>query len=110
MVVMVMGPAEIMLSQAVANLRRQQGIDGITWSGTVTVYVSPLSNESPNIVDIVVERESQKGMVIGKGGRILKEVGQLARAQLPDGVYLELRVKVDKDWQRRPDRVERLGY
>ena len=29
---------------------------------------------------------------------------------MPEGVYLELRVKVDKDWQRRPERVERLGY
>jgi GTP-binding protein Era len=67
--------------------------------------------EWPRIrVDIVVERESQKGMVIGKGGSVLKEVGKLARAQMPEGVYLELRVKVDKDWQRRPDRVERLGY
>jgi GTP-binding protein Era len=67
--------------------------------------------EWPRIrVDIVVERESQKGMVIGKGGRVLKQVGERARAQLPEGVYLELRVKVDKDWQRRPDRVERLGY
>jgi GTP-binding protein Era len=67
--------------------------------------------EWPRIrVDILVERDSQKGMVIGKGGQILKQVGELARAQLPDGVYLELRVKVDKDWQRRPERVERLGY
>ena len=67
--------------------------------------------EWPRIrVDIVVERESQKGMVIGKGGSVLKRVGERARAQLPEGVYLELRVKVDKDWQRRPDRVERLGY
>ena len=67
--------------------------------------------EWPRIrVDIVVERDSQKGMVIGKGGRILKQVGERARAQLPEGVYLELRVKVDKDWQRRPERVERLGY
>lgn len=61
-------------------------------------------------VEIVVERESQKGMVIGKGGLVLKEVGRRARAQLPEGVFLELFVKVDKDWQRRPDRVERLGY
>ena len=60
--------------------------------------------------DIIVERESQKGMVIGKGGSVLKQVGERARAQLPPGAYLELRVKVDKDWQRRPDRVERLGY
>ena len=61
-------------------------------------------------VEIVVERESQKGMVIGKGGAVLKQVGQRARAELPPETYLDLRVKVDKDWQRRPDRVERLGY
>jgi GTP-binding protein Era len=67
--------------------------------------------EWPRIrVDIIVERDSQKGMVIGKGGQILKQAGERARAQLPDGVYLELRVKVDKDWQRRPERVARLGY
>ena len=60
--------------------------------------------------DIIVERESQKGMVIGKGGSILREVGTRARAQMPEGAFLELKVKVDKDWQRRPDRVERLGY
>ncbi|MEI8238554.1 MAG: GTPase Era [Actinomycetota bacterium] len=61
-------------------------------------------------VEIIVERDSQKGMVIGKGGSVLKEVGKLARAQLPEGCFLELFVKVDKDWQRKPDRVERLGY
>jgi GTP-binding protein Era len=67
--------------------------------------------EWPRIrVEIIVERESQKGMVIGKGGLILKEVGKLARAQLPEGCFLELFVKVDKDWQRKPDRVQRLGY
>jgi GTPase len=61
-------------------------------------------------VEIVVERESQKGMVIGKQGAVLKRVGERARAQLPEGTFLDLRVRVDKDWQRRPDRVERLGY
>ena len=67
--------------------------------------------ERPRIrVNILVERDSQKGMVIGKGGAILKRVGELARKQMPEGVYLELRVKVDKDWQRKPERVERLGY
>ncbi|HEY4333121.1 MAG TPA: GTPase Era, partial [Ilumatobacteraceae bacterium] len=55
--------------------------------------------------EIIVERESQKGMVIGKGGAVLKEVGKRARAQLPEGTFLELFVKVDKDWQRRPDRI-----
>jgi len=67
--------------------------------------------EWPRIrVDILVERESQKGMVIGRGGEVLKQAGQRVREQLPDGVFLELRVKVDKNWQHRPDRVERLGY
>ncbi len=61
-------------------------------------------------VDIIVERESQKGMVIGRGGSVLKQVGERARAQLPEGTYLELRVKVDKNWQHKADRVERLGY
>ncbi len=60
--------------------------------------------------EIIVERDSQKGMVIGKQGAVLKEVGQRVRAQLPEGVYIELFVKVDKDWQRRPDRIQRLGY
>lgn len=61
-------------------------------------------------VDILVERDSQKGMVIGKGGHVLKQVGERARAQLPRGTHLELRVKVDKNWQHRADRVARLGY
>ena len=60
--------------------------------------------------EIIVERDSQKGMVIGKGGSVLKEVGEATRKQLPPGVFLELHVKVDKNWQRKPDRVERLGY
>src|SRR4029079_9868648 len=60
--------------------------------------------------EILVERESQKGMVIGKGGAVLKEVGKRARAQLPEGAYLELFVKVDKDWQQHAKALERLGY
>ena len=60
--------------------------------------------------EILVERESQKGIVIGKRGAVLKEVGIAVRKQLPEGAYLELFVKVDKDWQRRPKALERLGY
>ena len=60
--------------------------------------------------EIVVERESQKGMVIGKSGQVLKKVGIEVRKQMPEGAYLELFVVVDKDWQHRAERVERLGY
>lgn len=61
-------------------------------------------------VEILVERESQKGIVIGRGGAVLKEAGTRVRAQLPEGAYLELAVKVDKDWQRHPKAWARLGY
>jgi len=65
--------------------------------------------EWPRIrVEILVERDSQKGMVIGKGGAVLKQAGTRAREQLPAGAHLELFVTVDKNWQRRPDRIERL--
>ena len=60
--------------------------------------------------EILVERESQKGIVIGKKGQVLKEVGTAVREQLPEGTYLELQVKVDKDWQRHPKAMERFGY
>lgn len=60
--------------------------------------------------EIVVERESQKGMVIGKGGSVLREIRRRVRKELPKGAGLELVVTVDKDWQHRPDRVQRLGY
>lgn len=60
--------------------------------------------------EILVERESQKGMVIGKKGEVLKQVGIAVRAQMPEGAYLELFVKVDKDWQRQAKALERLGY
>jgi GTPase len=60
--------------------------------------------------EVLVERESQKGIVIGRGGTVLKAAGTAVRQQLPPGAYLELFVKVDKDWQRRPKALERLGY
>jgi GTP-binding protein Era len=60
--------------------------------------------------EILVERDSQKGMVIGKGGKVLKQVGIAVREQLPEGAYLELHVTVDKDWQRRDASLDRLGF
>lgn len=60
--------------------------------------------------EIVVERESQKGMVIGKGGANLREVRKRLRKQIPAGVKVELLVTVERDWQRRPDQIQRMGY
>lgn len=60
--------------------------------------------------EILVERESQKPMVIGKGGEVLKKVGTAVRAEIGEEVFIELFVKVEKNWQRRPELVQRLGY
>jgi GTP-binding protein Era len=63
---------------------------------------------------ILVERESQKGIVIGKGGSMLKRIGTQARRELEpllgSRVFLELRVKVQREWQRDPAALTRLGY
>jgi GTP-binding protein Era len=67
--------------------------------------------EWPRIrVEILVERDSQKGIVIGRKGAVLKQVGIAVREQLPEGAFLELFVKVDKDWQRRAQALDRLGF
>jgi GTP-binding protein Era len=67
--------------------------------------------EWPRIrVEILVERDSQKGIVIGRKGSVLKQVGTAVREQLPEGAYLELFVKVDKDWQRQAKALDRLGF
>ncbi|MFN8048792.1 MAG: GTPase Era [Ancrocorticia sp.] len=64
--------------------------------------------------NLYVERDSQKGIVIGKGGSRLKQIGRDARmgiARLLDArIYLDLHVKIAKDWQRDPKKLGRLGF
>ncbi|MEX2161417.1 MAG: GTPase Era [Anaerolineales bacterium] len=63
---------------------------------------------------IFVEREAHKGIVIGAGGAMIKQIGQTARkaieAMNQRKIYLELRVKVSKDWRNDPKTLERFGY
>ncbi|MEM7340636.1 MAG: GTPase Era [Actinomycetota bacterium] len=61
-------------------------------------------------VEILVERESQKGIVIGRGGKVLKDIGSRVRAQLPKGAFLELVVTVAPNWQSDRSAIEDLGY
>ena len=63
---------------------------------------------------IYVERDSQKGIIIGKAGSALKRVGSMARTEIEDffqkPVFLELFVKVDKDWRSNQSRLKHYGY
>jgi GTP-binding protein Era len=93
----------------VAELVREQVLRVVRDELPYSIATRVTEWEWPRIrCEILVERESQKGMVIGKGGQRLKDVGTAVRRQLPEGAYLELFVKVDRDWQRRAERVERL--
>jgi GTP-binding protein Era len=95
----------------VAELVREQLLAVLKDELPYSVATQVTEWEWPRIkCEIFVERDSQKGMVIGRGGDLLKHVGQEVRKQLPKGAYIELHVTVDKDWQQRPDRLERLGY
>lgn len=77
-----------------------------------------IPREDSDIIDVhailYVERDSQKGIIIGKKGSRLKAVGTAARGQierlLGTQIYLDLHVKVAKDWQRDPKQLGRLGF
>jgi GTP-binding protein Era len=97
--------------QWVAELVREQLLRVLRDEVPHSVATRVVEWEWPRIrVEILVERNSQKGIVIGKGGQVLKEVGTRARQQLPDETFLELTVSVDPNWQQDPAGVERLGY
>jgi GTPase len=85
---------------------------------SVAVVVEEMTTDDDGTVQIsasiYVERDSQKGIVIGKGGRLLKEAGTRARRDIEEllgsHVFLDLRVKVERDWQSYDDRISRFGY
>ena len=94
----------------VAELVREQLVRKTKQELPHSIHCRVIEFEWPHIiVEIVVERESQKGMVIGKGGQLLKDVGIAARRQLPEGCYLELKVSVEPGWQKRDDVMDRFG-
>jgi GTPase len=95
----------------VAELVREQLVRKTSQELPHSIHCRVSEFDWPHVtVEILVERESQKGMVIGKGGQLLKEVGIAAREQLPEGTYLELRVRVEPSWQKHDDILDRLGY
>jgi GTP-binding protein Era len=109
-------PREVLLAEVIRekalHLTRQEV------PHSIAVVTNEVTDRPDGICEIdatiFVERDSQKGIVIGKGGAMLKEIGTRAREDLEwllgTKVYLRLQVKVQKDWQRDPRALERLGY
>ena len=109
----------------VAELIREAALEGVRdeLPHSIAVVVEEMGldpdrpPEKPMLVihaNLFVERDSQKGIVIGHKGTRLREVGSAARLQiqamLGTPVYLDLRVKIAKDWQRDPRQLRRLGF
>lgn len=115
-------PEEVLM----AELIREAALEGVRdeLPHSLAVVIDEVSRregrsaEQGDLIDVhavlYVERDSQKGIVIGRGGARLKEVGSTARRQierlLGTKVYLELRVKVAKNWQQDPKQLGRLGF
>ena len=84
---------------------------------SIAIYMDHIDWESKPIeiiASIIVEKDSQKGIVIGAGGKRIKEIGSRARSDierlLGKHVYLELKVKVDEDWRNEPKSLANYGY
>ena len=109
----------------VAEMIREAALEGVRdelpHSIAVTIEeMLPREGRSPDrpLLDVYatlyVERDSQKAIVLGKGGARLRGVGTMARTQierlLGTQIYLDLRVTVAKDWQRDPRQLKKLGF
>ncbi len=84
---------------------------------SVGIRVKSMEEEQNILVidaDIFVERDSQKGIIIGRGGQMLREIGKAARLELKkefdQGIYLDLHVKVLSKWGQKVDKLQEVGY
>ena len=114
-------PEEILVAELIREAALEEVTDELPHSITVAVEEMGLRDGRPAnqpLLDIyasmIVERDSQKGIVIGHRGSRLRLIGAAARQQiealLGTPVYLDLRVKVLKEWQRNPKHLNRLGF
>lgn len=110
-------PIEIMIAEFIREKVLRNTFDEVPHAVGVSVE-EIVYNEKKNLnsiyATIFVERDSQKGIIVGKGGTLIKEIGTLARKDLEHllntRVFLDLRVKVKKNWRRDESQIKRFGY
>ncbi|MBV9351849.1 MAG: GTPase Era [Mycobacterium sp.] len=111
-------PEEVLMAEFIREAALEGVRDELPHSLAVVIDEVNSREGRDDLIDVhailYVERDSQKGIVIGKRGARLREVGTAARSQieklLGTKVYLDLRVKVAKNWQRDPKQLGRLGF
>jgi GTP-binding protein Era len=111
-------PEEVLMAELIREAALEGVRDELPHSLAVVIEEVTPREGRDDLIDVhanlYVERSSQKGIIIGKGGSRLKEVGTAARIQieklLGTKVYLDLRVKIAKNWQRDPKQLGRLGF
>ena len=111
-------PEEILMAELIREAALEGVRDELPHSLAVVIDEVKRRDGRDDLIDVYavlyVERDSQKGIVIGKGGARLREVGTAARGQieklLGTKIYLDLRVKVAKNWQSDPKQLGRLGF
>ena len=111
-------PEEVLMAELIREAALEGVRDELPHSLAVVIEDIEPREGRDDLIDVravlYVERDSQKGIVIGKGGARLKHVGTVARTQiekiLGTKVYLDLRVKIAKNWQRDPKQLGRLGF
>jgi GTPase len=107
------------LEVRIQELIREATLEGVSdeLPHSIAVTIDEMGEREDGLMQIFanlwVERDSQKGIMIGKGGQKLKGIGQLARTGIQElmgrPVYLSLQVKVSKEWQRDPKKLDKLG-
>jgi GTPase len=103
----------------ISELIREATLEGVSdeLPHSIAVTLDEMNEREDGLLHIFanlwVERDSQKGIIIGRGGQKLKEIGQAARGEiealLGRRVYLAIQVKVSKEWQRDAKKIDRLG-
>lgn len=111
-------PEKFIISELIREKVLQLTKEEVPHSVMVTIDYMKFDDKNPELINIhasvIVERDSQKGIIIGKGGSMIKEIGTLARKDilylLGQKIFLDLHCKVEKDWRNKDFYLRNFGY